>query len=222
MLHSLTLLISLANRGWRIQKSMEQGGGADVQVQGPAGFQDCGKGLWAETDCKGVRRKPPQVLDHAGQIGRGISEPGSRRYLRTREGLTMDYLSTRQVARILGVSASLLTKAVGAGRVDPPPKSPSGNYLWTLSDLERVSQVLVRKPSSSQKRSPNTIATGADAVGRANMRSKHRGADRLARLKTVRKKTWLILVCLRDWVWKLSGGAMKAFFDALLDHYGGR
>jgi hypothetical protein len=49
------LLISLANRGWRIQKSMEQGSGAGVQVQGPPGFQDCGKGLLAEAACKGAR-----------------------------------------------------------------------------------------------------------------------------------------------------------------------
>ena len=54
------------------------------------------------------------------------------------------------------------------------------------------------------------------------MRSKHQVADRLARPKTMRKKTWLILGCLRDWLWKVSGRAMKAFFDALLDHYGGQ
>jgi hypothetical protein len=43
----------------------------------------------------------------------------------------MDYFSTRQVAGLLGVSVSLLTKAVWCGRVDPPEKSPSGNFLWT-------------------------------------------------------------------------------------------
>jgi hypothetical protein len=134
----------------------------------------------------------------------------------------MAYLSTRQVARLLGVSASLLTRAVGAGRVDPPQKSPSGNYLWTPPDIERVSRVLARKPRSRQKRSPNALAAGAGALRRANMRSKDQVIDRLAQRKTVRKKAWVILGCLRDWLWKVSGRAMKAFFDALLDHYGGQ
>jgi DNA-binding transcriptional MerR regulator len=134
----------------------------------------------------------------------------------------MDYLSTRQVARLLGVSANLLGRAVRSGGVEPRQRSPSGSYLWTLSDIEQVSQVLVRKPRSSQKRSPNAVAKRADALGRANMRSRHQVVHRLARPKTVRKKTRLIPSRLRDWLWKVSGRAMKAFFDALLDHYGGQ
>ena len=54
----------------------------------------------------------------------------------------MNYLSTRHVAQLLGVSVSLLAKAVWSGRVDPPMKSPSGNYLWTAKDIERASWVL--------------------------------------------------------------------------------
>jgi len=187
-----------------------------------AGFPGLCEGPFAGSCLQGRERRLPQVLDHAGQIGRGIGELGSRRYLRTIEGLTMAYLSTRQVARLLGVSASLLTKAVWAGRGDPPKKSPSGSYLWTLSDIERVSQVLAHKSRSSQKRSPNAVVAGADALGRVNMRSKHQVADRLAHRKTVRKKAWVILGCLQDWLWKVSARAMKAFFDALLDHYGGQ
>lgn len=58
----------------------------------------------------------------------------------------MDYLNTRQVARLLGVSVSLLTKAVWCGRVDPPQKSPSGSFLWTQADIERASWVLLHRP----------------------------------------------------------------------------
>ncbi len=134
----------------------------------------------------------------------------------------MDYLSTRQVARLLGVSVSLLTKAVWAGSVDPPQKSPSGSHRWTLSDIERVSEVLAGKSRTSQKKSRNAVTTGANAVGTTNMRSRHRGADRLGRPRTIHRKIWLIPGCLRDWLWKLSGRAMKAFFDALIDHYGGQ
>jgi excisionase family DNA binding protein len=54
-------------------------------------------------------------------------------------------LNTCQVARLLGVSVSLLAKAVWCGRVDPPQKSPSGNFLWTEPDIDRASWVLHRR-----------------------------------------------------------------------------
>ena len=56
----------------------------------------------------------------------------------------MNFLSTRQVARLLGITPARLTKALWDGRVDPPTKSPSGNYLWTIEDVERASWVLRR------------------------------------------------------------------------------
>ena len=63
----------------------------------------------------------------------------------------MHYLSTRQVARLLDISVSLLTKAVWSGRVDPPQKSPSGNFLWTQEDVERTSWALLHRPYEKQK-----------------------------------------------------------------------
>lgn len=63
----------------------------------------------------------------------------------------MDYLSTREVARRLGVSVGLLTRAVWCGRVDPPAKSPSGNFLWTQADVERASWVLLPGPFPKTK-----------------------------------------------------------------------
>lgn len=57
----------------------------------------------------------------------------------------MDYFSTREVARLLDVSVSLLTKAVWSGKIDPPLKSPSGNFLWTPADINRASWVLRHK-----------------------------------------------------------------------------
>ena len=57
----------------------------------------------------------------------------------------MNYLSTREVARLLGISASRLTKAVWSGNVDPPQKSPSGNFLWTPADIEHASWVLLHR-----------------------------------------------------------------------------
>jgi hypothetical protein len=63
----------------------------------------------------------------------------------------MVFWSTREVARLLGVSVALLTKAVWSGRVDPPQKSPSGNFLWTEADIDRASWVLHHKPFENLK-----------------------------------------------------------------------
>ncbi len=51
--------------------------------------------------------------------------------------------NTRDVAQLLGVTVSKLTRAIWDRRVDPPIKSPSGAYLWTIEDLERVSWQLL-------------------------------------------------------------------------------
>lgn len=54
----------------------------------------------------------------------------------------MGYRSTREVARMLGVSPSRLARAVWDGRLDPPTKAPAGEYLWTIKDIERASWLL--------------------------------------------------------------------------------
>lgn len=57
----------------------------------------------------------------------------------------MSFLSTRQVAKLLGITPACLTKALWDGRVDPPQKAPSGSYLWTLRDIEKASWALRRR-----------------------------------------------------------------------------
>lgn len=130
----------------------------------------------------------------------------------------MDYLSTRQVASLFGVSVSLLTKAVWCGRVDPPRKSPSGNFLWTPADIDRVSCVLPRKPHGSQKRRRNGNTTRKNTIKRPVMRSKNEAPDRLPETKTRRRRAWLILDWLQNLLWSLYDRAMKAFFDAFFEH----
>ena len=56
----------------------------------------------------------------------------------------MAYFSTPQAAKLLRVSVSRLAKAVWDGRIVPPQKSPSGNYLWTSADIERAAWALGR------------------------------------------------------------------------------
>jgi hypothetical protein len=53
--------------------------------------------------------------------------------------------STPQAAKAIGVRASALARAVWDGRVNPPQKSPAGNYLWTAHDIEHASWVLCHR-----------------------------------------------------------------------------
>ncbi len=55
------------------------------------------------------------------------------------------FYSTKQVASILKLKPDLVSKAIWQGRIDPPAKSPSGNYLWTEQDIERASWVLLHR-----------------------------------------------------------------------------
>jgi hypothetical protein len=53
--------------------------------------------------------------------------------------------STREVAKLLGLPVSKLTRALWLDRFDPPMKSPAGDYLWTRQDIERASWALLHR-----------------------------------------------------------------------------
>ena len=55
------------------------------------------------------------------------------------------FYSTRQVAGLLAIKPDTLAKAIWQNRINPPIKSPSGNYLWTIEDIEHASWVLLHK-----------------------------------------------------------------------------
>lgn len=52
------------------------------------------------------------------------------------------YLTTRDVARMLGVAVGTLGKAVWEGRIEAPVRGPGRCYLWTIGDIENASFVL--------------------------------------------------------------------------------
>lgn len=54
----------------------------------------------------------------------------------------MDLMSTREVARMLGVNPSRLARAIWDRRLDPPGRAPGGAFLWTPEDVERASWLL--------------------------------------------------------------------------------
>ena len=55
------------------------------------------------------------------------------------------FYSTRDVAKILGIRPDNLSRIIWLGRLDPPTKSPSGDFLWTERDIERASWVLLHR-----------------------------------------------------------------------------
>lgn len=62
----------------------------------------------------------------------------------------MQFYGTRQVAKILNIRPHTLTAAIWNGRVDPPQKSPGGEFLWTEEDIERASWILLHRPYKHQ------------------------------------------------------------------------
>ena len=57
----------------------------------------------------------------------------------------MTYSSTREVAVMLDINPSRLSRAIWDGRLAPPMKSPSGAFLWVETDIQRASWVLRRQ-----------------------------------------------------------------------------
>ena len=53
------------------------------------------------------------------------------------------YRSTREVAELLGVLPSRISKAIWEGRLEAPERGPSGAFLWTDDDIRRTCWVLL-------------------------------------------------------------------------------
>lgn len=75
------------------------------------------------------------------------------------KGQIMKLFSTRQVAKLLGVTPASLAKAIWDGRVDAPAKGPSGNFLWTINDIERASWAMCRRAFEA---TPELLAMAAN------------------------------------------------------------
>jgi len=56
--------------------------------------------------------------------------------------------STRNVARLLGIGTSRLSRAIWDGRLPAPEKGPGGAYFWSDDDLTRASWHFRRRDAS--------------------------------------------------------------------------
>ena len=52
--------------------------------------------------------------------------------------------SSKQVAAGLGMNVEALQRALWKGRAQRPQKSPAGNFIFTLEDIERIAWALHR------------------------------------------------------------------------------
>lgn len=51
-------------------------------------------------------------------------------------------LKTRSAALAIGATVAQLRGAISNGKLDPPEKDASGDYLWTDEDLDRARAAL--------------------------------------------------------------------------------
>lgn len=69
----------------------------------------------------------------------------------------MAYKSTRQVENLLGINN--LAIKIWRGELDPPTKSPTGQYLWTDEDVNRASWQTRRRDASDVLTIKKTVFT---------------------------------------------------------------
>jgi len=50
------------------------------------------------------------------------------------------FLSTREVARLLGMKPGTLSMAVWDGRIAEPERGPGDSFLWTDADVQRAAR----------------------------------------------------------------------------------
>ena len=55
------------------------------------------------------------------------------------------FYGTQQVAKILDVRPSRLTRAIWEQRFSPPAKGPGGAFVWSEHDIRRAAWVLLHR-----------------------------------------------------------------------------
>ncbi len=73
----------------------------------------------------------------------------------------MNKLSTEQVAKVLGISKSALSRYILAGKVAAPPETMAGGIrmrLWSENDIERLRNTLPRIANGRKTRYKKQLA----------------------------------------------------------------
>ncbi len=66
--------------------------------------------------------------------------------------MNRQYLTTRQVAKLLGVSLNTVYRWLKAGKLAEPYRNPENNYrLWTVIDIEQARRQMVMSAGEVQE-----------------------------------------------------------------------
>jgi hypothetical protein len=63
----------------------------------------------------------------------------------------MPFRKTPAAARELGVPYFTLINLIRYGKIKPPTKDTSGDYLWRDADMDRARQALAERPTAGRE-----------------------------------------------------------------------
>ncbi|MEJ1928671.1 helix-turn-helix domain-containing protein [Nostoc sp. NIES-2111] len=66
--------------------------------------------------------------------------------------MSRQYLTSRQLAQLVGVSLNTIYRWLKAGKIPEPYRNPDNNYrLWTSGDVQQIRYVLLRSHEEAEK-----------------------------------------------------------------------
>lgn len=73
--------------------------------------------------------------------------------------MSRQYLKSRQVAQILGVSLNTIYRWLKAGKIPEPYRNPENNYrIWTSEDIQQIRYRLMSNEEDSENLSEEVNA----------------------------------------------------------------
>jgi len=95
-------------------------------------------------DCTLIPLPPEKSAPSAPSAFPQVALPVRETGVSEEENMT-DVLSTREVARRLGVPVGRLSRAVWEGRIPEPRRLPGGAFGWTDADIARACRCLLHR-----------------------------------------------------------------------------
>lgn len=69
--------------------------------------------------------------------------------------MSRQYLTSRQVAQLVGVSLNTIYRWLKAGKIPEPYRNPDNNYrLWTSGDVQQIRYELLRTSEEAEDPRP--------------------------------------------------------------------
>lgn len=69
--------------------------------------------------------------------------------------MSRQYLTTRQLAQLVGVSLNTIYRWLKAGKIPEPYRNPDNNYrLWTSGNVQQIRYVLLKNNEEAENPRP--------------------------------------------------------------------